>query len=214
MKTVLQIILGIAVIFLGYMVYESVMTPIRFNNTVSEREDAAISKMIDIREAQKAFKDAYMRYAGTYDSLENFLRNDSILVTKATGMIPESLIDSLQDIKKAREIAMKRGIIKRESSKVAVLDSIFKHRAGFSIDSMKYVPYTNGVIFDMKAGEYVTNSGLTVKVLEVSCPYETLLNGLDEQLVVNYVDERIQITKFAGLKFGSFQEGTLSGNWE
>jgi hypothetical protein len=214
MRTVIQIVLGLAVIFLGYMVYESIMTPIRFNKAESVREKAAISRLIDIREAQKAFKDSKMHYTGSFDTLINFLKNDSILVTKAIGMIPESLIDSLQDIKKAREIALKRGWIRRETSKVAVLDSIFGKRQNFSVDSLRIVPFTNNLNFDMKAGEYVTKSSLTVKVLEVSVLYENLLKGLDPQLVVNYIDERMKITKFAGIKFGSFEEGTLSGNWE
>jgi hypothetical protein len=127
-------------------------------------------------------------------------------------MIPESLIDSLQDITKARAIAMKRGLIKREQSKVAVIDSVFGK--SFNADSLRFIPFTKGLSFDMKAGSYVTTSGLNVKVLEVSVLFENLLKGLDPQLVVNYIDERTKITRFAGLKFGSFEEGTLSGNWE
>ena len=214
MRTVIQIILGIAIIFLGYMIYESIMKPIRFKHEVDRIEKATISKMIDIREAQKAYKDMNLQYTGSFDTLINFLKHDSIHVTKAIGMIPESLIDSLKDIKKAREVALKRGIIRRESSKVAVLDSIFAHRPDFAVDSIRFVPYAKGLNFDIRAGEYVTNSGLTVKVLEVSVPYDKLLEDLDRQLVINYIDERTQITKFPGLKFGSFEEGTLSGNWE
>lgn len=212
MRTIIQIILVIAIVFLGYMIYESILTPIRFNKEKDIREKAVISRMIDIREAQKAFKDVNLRYCGSFDSLINFLKSDSFLVVKAIGMIPESLIDSLQDIKKAREIAMKRGIIRRESSKVAVLDSIFGTE--YPVDSLRFVPYGNGAIFDMKAGTYLTSSGLNVKVLEVSVPFETFLKGLNDQLLVNYIDQRTKITKFPGIKFGSFTEGTLSGNWE
>jgi hypothetical protein len=212
MRTVIQIVLSIAVIFLGYLVYESIMTPIRFNRDKNIRERAAINRMIDIREAQKAFKDVNLRYTGSFDSLINFIKNDSFLVTKAIGMIPESLIDSTQDINKAKVIALKRGLIKREESKVAVLDSVFGSK--FPVDSLRFVPYGNGLNFDMKAGEYVTTSGLTVKVLEVHVLFENLLKGLDPQLVINYIDEKMKITRFAGLKFGSFEEGTLSGNWE
>ena len=212
MKTAIQIILVIVIVFLGYEVYESIMTPIRFNKLKDIRERAAINRMIDIREAQKAFKEVHLRYTGSFDTLISFLRNDSFQVIKAIGMIPESLIDSTQDIKKARDIALKRGLIKRETSKVAVLDSIFG--SSFAVDSLQYVPFTRSKTFDMRAGQYTTNSGLNVKVLEVSVPFEILLNGLDPQLVVNYIDQRIKITRFPGLKFGSFEEGTLTGNWE
>lgn len=66
----------------------------------------------------------------------------------------------------------------------------------------------------MEAGEYESSSSLIIKVLEVSVPYNILLAGLDEQLVVNYAEERRKITNFPGLKFGSLTEGTLTGNWE
>ena len=33
-------------------------------------------------------------------------------------------------------------------------------------------------------------------------------------LVINYKDERIRLTGFPGIKFGSLEEGTLTGNWE
>jgi len=212
MRTVIQIILVLAIVFLGYMVYESILTPIRFNKEKNKREQVVIKRMIDIREAQKAYKEVNLRYTGSFDTLINFLKNDSFMIIKAIGMIPESLIDSTQNIEKAREIALKRGIIKRETSKVAVLDSIFGRE--YPVDSLRFVPYTSGNNFDMKAGNYVTTSGLNVKVLEVSIPYKDFLKDLDPQLVVNYIDQRVKITKFPGLKFGSFAEGTLSGNWE
>jgi hypothetical protein len=212
MKTVIQILLSIIIIFLGYSVFESIMKPIRFNNEKDLRERIAIAKLIEIREAQKAFKDINLRYTSDFDSLINFVKRDSFKVIKSIGMIPEALIDSMKDLNKAKAIAMKRGIISREESKVAVIDSIFGKN--FNVDSLRYVPFTDGLSFNMKAGSYTTTSGLNVKVLEVYVLFENLLKGLDPQLVVNYIDEKTKITRFAGLKFGSFEEGTLSGNWE
>jgi hypothetical protein len=211
MRTVIQIILAVAIIILGYLVYESIMTPIRFNKLMKVRELAAIERMIDIREAQKAYKDIKQRYTGSFDTLILFLNQDSFSVTKAIGTIPEELIDSV-GIKKAREIALKRGTIKREITRVPVKDSILGRT--YPVDSLQYVPYTNMKKFSMFADESVTPSGLTVKVLEVKVPFNVLLEGLDEQLSVNYADERKTITNYPGLKFGSLTEGTLTGNWE
>ena len=44
--------------------------------------------------------------------------------------------------------------------------------------------------------------------------YDNLLNGMDRQLVVNYKDERMKIVGFEGVKFGSMEAGTITGNWE
>ncbi len=212
MRAIIQIILGILIVVLAYFVYNSIMTPIRFNKLKDVRELATIERLIDIREAQKAYKDVNMKYVGDFDSLIYFLKNDSFSITKAIGTIPESLIDSLGTLKKAKEAALKRGIIRRETTKIPVMDSLFG--VNFAVDSLRFVPYTEGIEFEMEAGEYVTPSKLTVQVLEVSVLYEDLLRGLDPQLIVNYADERNKITKYKGLKLGSLIEGSLSGNWE
>jgi len=51
-------------------------------------------------------------------------------------------------------------------------------------------------------------------VVEVSVLYDDLLNGMDRQLIANYKDERNKLVGFEGVKFGSLEEGTLTGNWE
>ena len=212
MRTVIQIILTIAIVILGYMVFESIMKPIRFNKDKDKREDATIDRLIDIREAQKAYKDLHLEYTDNFDTLADFLENDSFEIIKAIGTIPEDLIDSVGSVKKARDIALERGIIKREVTKIPVKDSLFSD--DYPIDSLRYVPYTSGLTFDMEADEYETSSSLVIQVLEVSVLYDDLLKGLDPQLSVNYASEREKITNFPGLKFGSLTEGTLSGNWE
>jgi hypothetical protein len=212
MRTVIQIILGIAILVLAYFVYESIMTPIRFNKSKDIREEAAIERLIDIREAQKAYKDVHLKYTSSFDSLIDFLENDSFEITRAIGTIPEELIDELGSLRKAREEALEQGLIKRETTKISVKDSLFNEN--YPIDSLRYIPFTDGKVFNMEADEFTTSSNLNVKVVQVSVLYEDLLNGLDPQLVVNYTYEREKIVKFPGLKIGSLTEGTLTGNWE
>lgn len=211
MRTVIQIILAVIIIVLSYLVIESIMEPIRFNKAKNIREKATISRLIDIREAQKAYKDVNLKYTGSFDTLITFLENDSFELTRAEGTIPESLIDSV-GIKKAKDIALKRGIIRREISKVPVKDSLFGKN--YPVDSLRFVPFCGDLNFDMVADEYITPSKLTIKVVKVSVLYDQLLNGLDPQLIVNYTDERTKVSGFGGLKFGSLDEGTLTGNWE
>lgn len=212
MRTVIQIILAIAIVVLAYFVYESIQKPIRFNKAKNVRERAAIARLIDIREAQKAYKDVKLEYTDNFDSLIHFLVTDSFEIIKAIGTIPEELIDELGSLRKAREAALERGLIRRETNKVSVMDSLFGKN--YPVDSLRFVPHTEGVTFDMEAGEFVTPSDLKVKVVEVTVLFEDLLKGLDPQLVVNYTYEREKITKFPGLKMGSMTEGTLTGNWE
>jgi hypothetical protein len=211
MRRVIQILFVLIIIVLGYLIVESIMEPIRFNQDVEQRESATISRLIDIREAQKAYKDLYKTYTGSFDTLISFCDTGTFPVVKAIGEIPEEWLEEL-GFEKAREKALKEGVISRETTKIPVMDSLFG--VGYAIDSLRYVPYTEGVTFKMESGEILTSSNLLVQVVEVSVLYDELLVGMDPQLIVNYKDERMKIVGFEGVKFGSLEEGTLTGNWE
>lgn len=211
MRRVIQILFVLIIIVLGYLIVESIMEPIRFNQNVEQRENATIARLIDIREAQKAYKDIYKKYTGSFDTLIAFLDTGSFDVVKAIGEIPEEWLEEL-GFEKAREKALKEGVISRETTKIPVMDSLFG--VGYPIDSLRYVPFTEDVNFTMESGEILTSSNLLVQVVEVSVLYDQLLAGMDKQLVVNYKDERMKIVGFEGVKFGSLEEGTLTGNWE
>ncbi len=211
MRKVIQILFVLIIIVLGYLIVESIMEPIRFNQEVETREQATIDRLIDIREAQKAYKDVFRKYTASFDTLIAFVDTGSFTVIKSDGDIPEEWLDEL-GFEEARQKALDEGVIRREPIEVPVLDSLFFQ--GFATDSMRYVPFCDGIKFSMSAGELLTSSNLTVQVVETFCLYDDLLNGMDRQLVVNYKDERMKIVGFEGVKFGSMEEGTLTGNWE
>ena len=211
MRRVIQILFVLIIIVLGYLIVESVMEPIRFNQEVETREHATINRLIDIRDAQKAYKDVYRQYTSSFDTLIAFVDTGSFTVVKAIGDIPEDWLDEL-GFDKAREKALSEGVISRENTFVPVLDSLFHE--GFATDSLRYVPFTEGITFAMESGKLLTSSNLTVQVIVTFCLYDDLLKGMDRQLVVNYKDERMKIVGFEGVKFGSMEEGTLTGNWE
>jgi len=211
MKTAIQIVLAAAILFLGYLLYESIMNPIRFVRERQRRENVTIQRLKDIRTAEIAFKSEYDRYTGDFDSLITFLKSGSFSVVKAIGSAPDSLIEAVGK-KEAELIALKKGLIQRDTIQISVIDSLFY--IGYPVDSLRYVPYCDGITFNMNSGELLTSSNLTVQVVEAYCLYDDLLNGMDPQLVVNYKDERMKIVGFEGVKFGSMDEGTLTGNWE
>ena len=68
---------------------------------------------------------------------------------------------------------------KRDTMWVAVMDTIYPK--GFNADSMKYIPYGNGAIFEMNVKNDTAKSGAPVYLFEVKAPYETYLGGLDRE---------------------------------
>lgn len=209
MKTVIQIILVIAIVVLGFMIVESIMKPIRFNKEKDKRYEATIERLKDIRTAQTAYKSQYGKFTGSFDTLINFLKYDSFKVVFKKGELTDSLVDAGWTEKKA----LLAGLITRDTSRVSVKDSLFKQRS--HIDSLRYVPYTGGKEFELAAGEIETGSRVKVQVFEAKVHNNVLLHGLDKQLRINFNDERQRIAKYAGLKVGSLEEATNNaGNWE
>lgn len=211
MKTVIQVVLAAAIIALGYLLWESIQKPIRFNKEKNRIESATIQRLKDIRTAQLAFRSEFGQFTGDFDSLIIFLKTDSFSVVQAIGSVPDSLIDELGR-KKAEIQALKEGLISRDTIRLSVKDSLFT--ASYPIDSLKFVPYTQGYEFELGAGSLEAGK-VVVRVFEAKVPYDILLTGLDRQEIINYKELREKITGYPGLRVGSLEEATNNaGNWE
>jgi hypothetical protein len=209
MKTVINIILFLVIVTLSYFLWESIAEPIRFEKAKKVRYDATIQRLKDIRTAEVAYLAVNGKFTGDFDTLINFIKNDSIPVVKAIGSVPDTLTE---------EKALEMGIISRDTIKVSTLDSLYDQ--GFTPDSLRYVPFTNGAEFTLGAtileiGSKVGSSTLKVPVFEAKVPNRVLLKGLNEQLRINLDDEMIKMDKYPGLKVGSLEQNiNNAGNWE
>ncbi len=209
MKTVFQIILTLAILYLGYLCYDSINQPIKFQKHYNNRKEAVISQLEEIREVQVAYKSVYNKYTGSFDTLLTFLKNDSLPLVKKVGSLTDSMIEA--GITETKALAL--GIIRRDTIRIAAGDSLFK--MSYSIDSLPFVPFSGGVKFEMGAGIVVTGSGVKVNVFEVKTPNNVFLKGLDKQEVINLNDKAIKYEKYPGLKVGSLEAANNNaGNWE
>lgn len=209
MRTLIQSILAVAIIILAYFLFESIMEPIRFNREVKVRSDAAVKRLIDIRTAEQAYKSKYEIYTGSFDTLINFVKKDSLPLVRAIGSIP----DSLYDLGVTEKQAIKMGIIIRDTSYINVLDSIFPKN--YYIDSLRYVPFCDTAQFILGSTKLVTVSKVRVEVFEAYVLNDILLHGLNRQLVINYNALKEKTVGFKGLKVGSLVASTNNaGNWE
>lgn len=74
MKTTFRILLAVAICFLAYICVDSVVTPIEFEETRVEREQAVVKNLIHLRTAEVEFKNQHGRFIADADSLILFLR--------------------------------------------------------------------------------------------------------------------------------------------
>ena len=182
-KRIIQVVLTVAIIGLLYFCYESIATPIRFQKEKARRYNQVIERLKDIRKAQLAYNEKYGLYTASFDTLINFVKNDSLPIVMAIGNVPDTLTE---------EQAVKMNLVTRDTILISVIDTLFGK--AYPVDSIKYVPFTNGAIFKMAVGEVQTGSGVAVKVFEAkdSKPFDP-----SQVMAV-----------------GSLTEATTAGNWE
>ncbi|MEA3504470.1 MAG: hypothetical protein U9R32_04660 [Bacteroidota bacterium] len=197
-KTIIQLVLSVIIIGLGYMVYESIMAPVRFNKSVDKRSAVVVQHLKDIRSAQIAYKGVYGKYIGSFDTLIDFVENGSIPVL---NIIPDP-----NDTTFTKTIVDTIAFVK-------VSDSLFRDRGMNGVQHVRYVPFSKNIEFNLNAGEIV-KGGVKVNVIEVKAKYEDMLIGLNEQLIINKIKSLEDIEKYPGLRFGSMTEPTIDGNWE
>jgi hypothetical protein len=209
MKTAIQIILTVAILALGYLCVESIQKPVRFKQAHKERKEKVIERLEGIREAQRAYKSVNGDFTGSFDTLINFVKSDSLHLVKMEGRLTDSMLEEGMTELKALEL----GIIQRDTIFVSVKDSLFNKN--FEADSLRYVPFTNKEKFQMEATTFNTASGVEVPIFEAKVHNNTYLKGLDEQQIINLNDEELAYERYPGLKVGSLTEANNSaGNWE
>ena len=210
MKTVLQIFLFLVAVVIGYLIYQSVQHPIEFDKAKKVRYDATIAKLKDIRKAEIAYKDVYGKFTGSWDTLINFVLNDSVINIRKVGELTDSMIEAGLSERKAVQM----GLLIRDSVRVSVLDAIFNKN--YDGKRLKYVPVPGEPSeFHLGATAVITGSGIGVPVFEAKAHNNVILRGLDEQLIINLNDQARTNEKYPGLKVGSLTETiNNAGNWE
>lgn len=190
LQLLLVVILACSALGLAYLDYKSIKDPIDFQRERDMRYAKVIERLKDIREAQLAYKSVNGAYCDSFDSLLEFVKNDSFPVIKAIGTVPDTL---------SEDSAILLGIVSRDTVMIPVGDSVFskrylKERYGlFTLDSLPFVPFTDAAKFRMEAG-HIEKNNVTVPVFvaEDSKPY-------DPKLIY---------------RVGSMTEPITTGNWE
>ncbi|MDR2926993.1 MAG: hypothetical protein LBV41_02140 [Cytophagaceae bacterium] len=211
MKTAFQILLTVAILFLGYLCVESINKPMRFQREHALRQQKVIERLIEIRTAEVAYRSVYGKYTGDFDTLITFIKTDSLPMVRMEG----SLTDSMIVAGMTETMALAQGIIRRDTTRISARDSLYRGRIAY-IDSLRYVPFSeNRKIFELGIASLQTASGVAVGVFEAKTPNNVFLWDLDKQEVINLNDMARKVDKYPGLKVGSLEEANNNaGNWE
>ena len=230
-RTIIQIVLAVAIVGLAYLVYNSIQKPMRFDNEYTKRRDACAEKLKSIRTLEEAYKVTYGSYCGNFDTLINrLMTEDSMRVVSKVNNYDKIPADV--DINEVPESeAIKNGwttrvevfvnpIAKlREDGKLPTVDAATgktRQLTDEEIRNLRYVPYPKGEKneFQLQAG-LLEKSGFMVPVFECKVDMDVLLKDLDEQLVVNKIAEIHEVKdRYAGWKVGDMTQAVTDGNFE
>ena len=228
MKTVFNIVLAICAAALVYVCYGSIMGPINFDNTKKAREKEVIARLINIRKAQVEYRNTHQGvYTSSFDTLIDFVKTAKLPFVKKEGTLTDAQLEAGMTEKKAMKLiekakktgnwkeVEKEGLMnfKRDTLWIAVLDTIFPK--GFNADSLRYVPFSNGVEFEMMSRSDTTKLGAPLNLFQAQTPYESYIGDLDKQQLANLKDLRSELGKYSGLRVGDIEApNNNAGNWE
>ena len=211
-KKFIQFVLGLVVLGLIYWVYVLISTPIKFEQEQKVREAAVIERIKDIRTAERQFKVKYQHFTADFDSLINFVMNDTMEAERK--LIDEDDSVAMAEAKKKYGKNFKNV----EKFTYSVKDSIFKHLTPEQVAELRYVPFTgNKTEYILEAGMLATESKIVIPVVRCRTPYIAFLDTVAyRQEVINLVDNvKNNRNKYPGIEFGSMERGNNeAGNWE
>ena len=180
-----KIILPFVILLLAGWLTKIILDPINFEKETTYRYTFIKQKLIDIRSAQLAYKEKNAQFTHNFDELIAFVKTDSFILVQKT----DTLVEYYNNV--YREYQFKDTMLIDTLGKVSILDSLFQ--TGYDIDSLRYVPFGNGIEFDLSAGT-INKSKIDVPVFEAKDPEP--------------YDSR------KPLIIGSMTEANLNGNWQ
>ena len=205
MKTIIQIVLWIACIGLGYLIYNSVTGPIEFKKVKEERFGQVVAKLKDIRNSQEAYKTVNGRYAKDFKSLIKFIDTGKYVITQQRDSSFMQFDETYQiDLLKEVKIIDTLGF-------VSVKDSLYKKDTRYK--NLMEVPGFPGEKITMKA-DIIDKSGYRAPVFEAKVAKKVLLADQPKDLV-SRENAQISVEEVNGSEIivGSLSEVSTTGNW-
>ena len=224
-KVLTYLVLPVIIIALFYLIYQSVMEPVKFNKQKDFREQVAIQRLKDIRDLEVAFKSVNNHFTASADSLVDFYNNGKMKIVMQVGSQDDSAaVANTEKVRRAnKKISSQelfnlykegQNLVFSISTEIPVKDTLFRSRTDFAIDSLKTIPFSGGEPVQMDATVKKV-SGVDVPLFEARMPYKILLKGLDNQLRINLDCEKKDQNRFPGLQVGSVTApNNNAGNWE
>ena len=230
MKKVINLVLGICAVALLFICWRSIADDQDFNAEVAAREAVVKARLLEIRDAEEAFKNQHPdgEYCADWDVLIAFVKNGKLPIVMKQGTLSDEQMDKGLTERKAADIVnsgdqaaiIANGLqdFRRDTVWVSLQDSLYK-KDGFVADSLRYIPFSEGDTFELVACPNTTRSGSIIQVMECNAPDSSFLKNMGKagkRLIYNRAEEADAKGAFPGLKIGDAGNNwnNNAGNWE
>ncbi len=205
MKIVIQLVLWAIIGVLGYLVFNSVNGPVKFNKIKQARYAKAVENLRDIRTAQLAYRSVTGKFAKDPVKLVAFIDTAKFTLTQRR----DSSFIRFNKILKIDE--PRDTVIIDTLGYASVKDSLFK--TGNHKNMIKIPIEGVESNFEMDAG-YINKNDLRIPVFEAKVSKDVLLHDQDKDLLAQEKEVRsVDEVNGGFLSVGSMTEVMTSGNW-
>ena len=201
MKPVVSVVLWVVIVYFGYQIYSSIMTPINFNKAKKERYALVIENLKTIRDAELAYASVNRKFTDKFSDLVNFIEKDSFAITEVKNIV----------------VTEQKGRITIDVEK-RIVDTVGFEMVKNSFEGRDYkgmmnVPGTDAK-FELKTATVEKVQGVMASVFEAKVDKAVVLDGMNKDLIrqekealggVNVPGEYIAV--------GSLEDVNSNGNW-
>ncbi len=204
LKIVVNLVLWIIIIALGYLTFMSVYGEIQFNNLKEKRYALVIKKLIDIRDAELAYKQVNGKFTDNFDELVKFIDNGEFTIVQKR----DTTVKDIEMTKRFGVDMTKEMVLTDTLGTRSVKDSLFG--ADKRYKEMMNVPVGKpGAKFKLQAGTLDD-----IPVFEASVDKSVILHDQSN----NLIEKEEQVVAVDGvngptLTVGSMTEIKTKGNW-
>ncbi|MEM9886101.1 MAG: hypothetical protein AAF849_09430 [Bacteroidota bacterium] len=191
MKIIINLVLLLIAVALGFMLVNSIKEPIAFQETKDKRREAVVNRLMEIRTAQEMYRDIAGTFAPNFDTLKEVLRNGRFTIVKIVG----------------DEDDPDNPTVSRDTTYKPAIDSVMA--VGLVLDSLEHVPYSDAT-FKMEA-DTLTYQQTLVSVVEVGTQWSEFMGKYASKKYARYDNS---YDPGATIKFGDMNSPKLAGNWE
>ena len=229
MKKGINIVLGLCAVGLLFICWRSIRDTEDFDAEVASRENVVKARLIEIRNAEEAYKAQHGgEYCADWSVLIEFVKNGKLPVIMKQGVLTEEQMEKGLTEEKAAVIVNSgdqaaiaaSGLqnFRRDTIWVSLQDSLYSYE-GFVADSLRYIPFSEGDTFELVACPNTTRSGSIIQVMECNAPDSSFLKGMGKagkRLIYNRAEEADAKGAYPGLKIGDAGNNwnNNAGNWE